>query len=74
MKKQGRKGLFSSPKGMHDILPQDGELWEKLRKEIRGIAESYNYRRIDTTMLKQPLFLNGLWAPRAMWWKTNVFF
>jgi histidyl-tRNA synthetase len=52
MKKNKHKGLFQSPKGMHDILPQDEGLWEKIRQSLRSVAEGYNFRRIDTTLLE----------------------
>ncbi len=52
MKKTKKKGLFQSPKGMHDILPAEEGLWEKVRKEVREIATSYNFLRIDTTLLE----------------------
>ena len=62
-KTQKRKGLFQSPKGMHDILPNDQFWWEKVRKEVKEIAESYNFLRIDTTLLEhQALFERSLGA------------
>ena len=30
---------FQSPKGMHDILPQDQALWDKVRKELQYISD-----------------------------------
>ncbi|MBI2604370.1 MAG: histidine--tRNA ligase [Candidatus Harrisonbacteria bacterium] len=54
---QGKvKMPFQAPKGMHDILPNEQPYWEKLRRDVRVIAESYNFRRIDTTLL-EPLGL-----------------
>ena len=43
---------FQSPKGMHDILPQDEALWEFLRKQLRSVADAHNFLRIDTSMLE----------------------
>ncbi len=43
---------FQSPKGMHDILPSDELLWERLRKQIREVADAYNFLCIDTTLLE----------------------
>ncbi len=58
-----RKGLFKSPKGMHDILPYDQFWWEKARKGVKDIADSYNFLRIDTTFLEdQALFERSLGA------------
>ncbi len=48
-----KKLQFQSPKGMHDILPQDQPWWERLRKEMREVANFYNFLRIDTPVLEQ---------------------
>lgn len=50
-----------SVKGTHDILPQDQFIWEKLRKEIRNVAEIYSFSRIDTPILENlDLFERGV--------------
>jgi len=50
-----------SVKGMHDILPQEQFVWEKIRKEVRDIAETYSYTRIDTPILENlDLFQRGV--------------
>ncbi len=57
------KAPFQSPKGMHDILPLEEPYWEKLRRDLRGVAEVYNFRRIDTTLLESvDLFERSLGA------------
>jgi len=38
---------------MHDILPQDQPLWEKVRKIMREIADFYNFVRLDTPILER---------------------
>src|SRR3989344_2258068 len=43
---------FQSPKGMHDILPQEQIWWNKIRKEVEFTAEYYNFLRIDTNFLE----------------------
>lgn len=43
---------LQSPKGMHDILPQDQPIWDKVRKASRYIADAYNFMRIDTPILE----------------------
>ncbi|MEK9154801.1 MAG: histidine--tRNA ligase [Patescibacteria group bacterium] len=50
-KKKG-KMLFQSPKGMHDILPEDQFYWEKIRKSTSKISESFNFLRIDTPVVE----------------------
>jgi histidyl-tRNA synthetase len=48
-------------KGTHDILPQDQFIWEKIRKEIREVAEIYSFSRIDTPILENlDLFKRGV--------------
>jgi len=44
--------LAGAPKGMHDILPQDQPLWEKVRKATREISDFYNFHRIDTPIVE----------------------
>lgn len=44
---------LQSPKGMHDILPQDQAMWDRVRKELQGISEYYHFRRIETTLLER---------------------
>lgn len=44
---------FQSPKGMHDILPQDQAWWDKVRKELQYVSEYYHYRRIETSLLER---------------------
>lgn len=62
-KKSAKKGTFHSPKGMHDIMPVDQLWWEKIRKEVKDIAEAYNFNRIDTTILEDSaLFEKSLGA------------
>src|SRR3989338_1592224 len=42
-----------SPKGMHDILPQDQPWGDKIRQEIDYIADYYNFQRIDTVLMER---------------------
>lgn len=44
---------LQSPKGFHDILPQEQAWWDKARKELDFIANYYNYNRIDTALLER---------------------
>ena len=52
MKRPKNKNLLNSPKGMHDILPQDQPIWEKMRKVAKDISDSYNFSRIDTPIVE----------------------
>ena len=39
---------FQSPRGAHDILPEDQRLWDKVRDSLRAISNFYGFERIDT--------------------------
>lgn len=39
---------IQSPRGTHDILPQDERLWEKVRNSLRDISNFYGFERIET--------------------------
>lgn len=47
-----KKILLQSPKGMHDILPNEQLYWEKIRRAARKIAEAYDFLRIDTPIVE----------------------
>ena len=47
------KQLFSTPTGMHDILPDDQSYWEKLRQEIFEMAKFYDFGYVETPVLEQ---------------------
>lgn len=38
---------------MHDILPSDQYIWEKIRNNLKDIAGFYNFLRIDTPLLEE---------------------
>jgi len=40
-------------KGMHDILPLDQPIWDKIRKVTREVAGFYHFQRIDTPVVEQ---------------------
>ncbi len=47
-----KKNLFQSPKGMHDIVPEDQPFWDKARQAAKNIGEFYNFLRIDTPIVE----------------------
>lgn len=52
---------IQSPKGMHDILPDDQKFWHFVFKKATKIIEEYGFRRIDTPMLEDSdLFLRSI--------------
>lgn len=61
--KKVRAAPISSPKGMHDLLPQDQPIWDRIRKETKELADYYNFLRIETPILeKMELFSRSLGA------------
>ena len=50
---RSKKNSLQSVKGMHDILPADQPLWEKLRKVARDLGLDYNFQRIDTPLVER---------------------
>src|SRR3989344_3599191 len=56
-----KKILLQSVKGMHDILPADQAVWDRLRKVTRDLGEDYNFMRIDTPLVeKAEIFERGV--------------
>jgi histidyl-tRNA synthetase len=46
---------------MHDVLPEEGFLWEKLRSNVRDIAEFYGFGFIETPIVEYAeLFERGV--------------
>ncbi|MBI3638343.1 histidine--tRNA ligase, partial [Candidatus Wolfebacteria bacterium] len=50
--KKEKKVVLQSPKGMHDVLPQDQPWWNKIRKATDEVADFYNFSRIETPILE----------------------
>lgn len=56
-----KKMAYQSVKGMHDILPEEQPLWERVRTAARHVGEFYNFARIDTPVLESAdIFERGL--------------
>lgn len=61
--KKVKASVITSPKGMHDILPADQPIWDKIRKAAKDTSDYYNFLRIDTPILeKAELFERSLGA------------
>ncbi len=43
---------FEAPRGTHDILPAEQELWRWVRSEMEAVCALYGYRRIDTPAIE----------------------
>lgn len=60
-KKINKKILLQSPKGMHDILPNDEKWYDRIYKSFRKIAEFYGFKKITTPILEYVnLFERGI--------------
>jgi histidyl-tRNA synthetase len=52
---------LQTPKGMHDILPKDQTLWDRIRKAVKDVGDYYNFLRIETPMVEfADLFERGV--------------
>lgn len=59
--KKQPKVIFQSPPGMHDILPSDFIIFEKLRSVMLEEAIGFGFAPMETTLLEQtPLFERGI--------------
>ncbi|MBD3282418.1 MAG: histidine--tRNA ligase [Candidatus Portnoybacteria bacterium] len=55
-----KKISVQSPKGTHDILPENQKYWIKMRKTINNVAEEYGFKRIDTPIFEDVnLYIKG---------------
>ncbi|MCK5146501.1 histidine--tRNA ligase [bacterium] len=55
------KGLFQSPKGVRDILPEDQVYWRRVEDAIRKIVDLYGYERLDLPVFEDTgLFRRGV--------------
>ena len=48
-----QKIVLKTPKGMHDILPDDQFLWEKISKYGKDVADFYGYQKIETPVMEE---------------------
>ncbi|MFA6523423.1 MAG: histidine--tRNA ligase [Candidatus Peribacteraceae bacterium] len=55
--------LFRTPKGTHDVLPQDHQYMTYIKKAVRHRARQAGYKRIDTPMFEnRGVFERGIGA------------
>lgn len=55
------KKIFQSPKGMHDILPQEQVWWQKIHQVSQEVAQAYGFSRIEPPLLEETaLFERGV--------------
>lgn len=59
--KGGKQSRLQAVKGMNDLLPKEGLLWEFLENELRDWLASYGYRLMRTPVLEPTaLFRRGI--------------
>jgi histidyl-tRNA synthetase len=64
--------LLQAPKGMHDVLPGDAVVWDKVRAAVRHIADTYGFSRIETPTLEAAeLYERGTGVDTDVVTKTN---
>ncbi len=56
-----KKPKFQRPSGMHDILPEEQKYYRKIYEVVSGIADFYNFGRIETPIVEETeLFSKGI--------------
>ncbi len=50
--KPKKPSSFQSPKGMHDLLPQEQGLWNLISEEAKELLNFYGFLRIDTPVVE----------------------
>lgn len=56
-----RKIRFQAPKGMHDLLPEDWQYFDKIYEAVKELADFYNFGRIETPIAENlDLFSRGI--------------
>lgn len=51
-KEKKREETLKTPKGMHDILPEEGRWWDKVNKTTEKVTEFYGFQKIETPLLE----------------------
>jgi histidyl-tRNA synthetase len=60
-KKKKADSLLLTPKGMHDILPPETLMWEKLRRATKDVADFYDFEFIETPIVElEEVFRRGV--------------
>jgi len=55
------KGLFQSPKGVRDILPEEQVYWRRIEDAIRKVVDLYGYEKLDLPVFEDTgLFKRGV--------------
>ncbi|RLA07772.1 MAG: histidine--tRNA ligase [Gammaproteobacteria bacterium] len=52
------RGVVSSVRGMHDILPDDSFLWQDVEVQMQNIFNQYGYKQIRTPLLESSKLFN----------------
>ncbi len=58
MNKEKKEEILKTPKGMHDILPEEGRWWDKVRKATEKVTEFYGFQKIETPILEQAVLFS----------------
>lgn len=66
-KEKNNEEILKTPKGMHDILPEEGRWWEKVNKATEKVTEFYGFQKIETPILEHA----GLFA-RTVGEETDI--
>ena len=51
-KEKNKEEALRTPKGMHDILPEEWRWWDKVNKTTEKVTEFYGFQKIETPILE----------------------
>ncbi|MFA7314528.1 MAG: histidine--tRNA ligase [Candidatus Magasanikbacteria bacterium] len=59
--KKEKKVTYNTLRGMRDILPKDGDTWQKVYEVARNVSTSYGFSYVETPILEQAsLFIRSI--------------
>jgi len=58
--KNSKKKVYTAPKGMHDILPDEQVWWDRFYNKAKDVSDFYGFKKIDTPLLEDAdIFIRG---------------
>ncbi len=71
---RGKKFPFQSPKGMHDILPQDFLYLEKIEKAFKKVSSFFDFLRLEPPLLEDVRLFERGTGPNSEIVQKQMFF
>ncbi|PIY93647.1 MAG: histidine--tRNA ligase [Candidatus Magasanikbacteria bacterium CG_4_10_14_0_8_um_filter_32_14] len=59
--KKEKKITYNTLRGMRDILPRNGEIWQRVYEVVKNVSTSYGFSYVETPILEQAgLFIRSI--------------